>query len=140
MGKIILLFILFLYGFASEEKPFPEQMWNALQQKDYSAMHALGNQCVNKFLTPALEIQINMSKGDKYEYREAMPLNYFAECLYLDAEAYHAEKEYEIAKKIYKTVVRLKGARAGFPGWIWNPSEDAEDRLKQMEDDESKKP
>ena len=143
MGKITLIFILFLYGFASKEMSLIEQMWTAFRSKNYQEVHTLNLKCNELFLIPAVEAEADIKGGKKYDHKKMMPLNIMAECLYLDADAYRLEGKKDIANYIYKMIIKY------FPhgesvdlGWIWLPSEDAENRLKQMEmeDDESKKP
>ncbi len=110
--------------------------WQALDVKDYDAVYAYTNKCIELYRGKAAAMQASLNdfaqKGTEFDY---WALNDVGTCYLIKGNALMEQGKAEEAKQCYNTVINdFKYAQCWDPkGWFWKPADAAKDKLELIE-------
>lgn len=110
--------------------------WQALDVKDYDAVYAYANKCIELYKGKALVMQTSMSdfapKGSEFDY---WALNDVGTCYFVKAKALMEQDKKDEARKVLNTLTKdFYYSQCWDPkGWFWRPAEGAKDLIAVLD-------
>lgn len=110
--------------------------WQALEVKDYDAVYAYTNKCIELYKGKALVMQASMTnyapKGSEFDY---WALNDVGVSYFIKGTALKDQGKTEEAKEAFNTVVKDYSYAQCWDakGWFWKPAQGAKDQLKLID-------
>lgn len=110
--------------------------WQAKDVKDYDAVFAYTNKCIELYKGKALVMQASLTdyaaKGTEFDY---WALNDVGTCYFIKGLALQEQGKLEEAKEFFNTIMKdFSYAQCWDPkGWFWKPAQGAKDQLKLIE-------
>jgi len=110
--------------------------WQALKDKDYDAVYAYTNKCIELYKSKALVMQAGMTgfapKGKEFDY---WALNDVGTCYFIKGKVLKEQGKNEEARNVFNTLIKdYSYSQCWDPkGWFWKPAQGAEDTLKLMD-------
>ena len=113
--------------------------WKAAADKDYVAVEAYTNKCIEMYKDKALEMQKSLTEPakEKEEIFKFWALNDVGTCYYIKAKALDDQKKTKEAIEAYKYLAdNLSFAQCyDVNGWFWKPADAAKKRVTELEFD-----
>jgi len=110
--------------------------WRALEEKRYDRVIFLVDECVRKFLTPAIKQsgQLDHFPKGKVAFRYGL-MNDVATCLFIKGRAFEEQGNFGVAKQIYQEIMeQFRFAQCWDPhGWFWSVASAAQDQIDAHE-------
>jgi len=110
--------------------------WQANEVKDFDAVFAYTNKCIELYKSKALVMQASLTdfaaKGTEFDY---WALNDVGTCYFIKGMALKEQGKTEEAKEAFNTVIKdFSYAQCwDTKGWFWKPAQAAKDQLKLIE-------
>jgi tetratricopeptide (TPR) repeat protein len=110
--------------------------WQALEVKDFDAVYAYANKCIELYKSKALVMQASLTdfaaKGTEFDY---WALNDVGTCYFIKGMALKEQGNAEEAKEAFNTVIKdLSYSQCwDTKGWFWKPAQGSKDQLKLIE-------
>jgi tetratricopeptide (TPR) repeat protein len=112
--------------------------WEALKEKDVSAVMFYTNKCIKLYARQARNMQEGLKDyptGDKQNIFQYWALNDVGTALFILGEAHRNAGQYEEAAQAYKKLINEYSYAQCWDtkGWFWKPAEAAEKKLVEEE-------
>jgi len=112
--------------------------WQSLEAKDYPAVAAYANKCIDSFKTQAVQMQATLKEpAPKDSAAQLWALNDVGTCYYILGKSLDDQGDKKGAIAAYKFLVdNLSFAQCWDPkGWFWPPAGAAKKRLAELQFD-----